>query len=208
MSERPAGPTAPSIDTQLQRVLQLAGAGRQPEAIAALQAALAVQPSHVAARCLLGAMLHDSGDSGAALQVLDGADPAVQELRASILSALGRAAEAELAARRALAAEPERPRALLSLALALDAQRRSAEAIDAARRLLALQPNQWIAHRLLARALLQSGRTDEALDAALQAALAADDATADAIADEFIAAAPPAAQVLLESLSQRHPRSY
>src|SRR5215468_1634530 len=99
MSENPSIPvhTPSSVDSQIQRALQSAGAGQRNQAIAILRAALAAQPAHIAARCLLGAMLHENGDSVAALQVLDDAPAAghaaLQETRASILIALGRAGE-------------------------------------------------------------------------------------------------------------------
>src|SRR5262249_41975895 len=122
--------------------------------------------------------------------------------------ALGRASDAEAAARAALASEPSRPRALLSLALALDAQQRAAEAVDVVERLLVLQPKHPIPRRMHARSLLHAGRTAAARATALHPAIVGDEAIADALADEFVASAPQATLILLGSLSRRYPRSY
>lgn len=213
MSHGTAGASPDSIDALLRQALQLAAAQRPSDAITILHDALAREAAHVAARCLLAAMLHESGQSDAALAEIDaapavvGGHPALLETRATILLALARAPEAERAARAALVADPRNPRASIGLALALDAQRRDGEAVEAARKVLALQPEHALARRVLARCLVRLDRSDEAA-AALAGAPATAPAAADAIVDELVASDANSALRLLAALCKRQPGSY
>src|SRR5262245_38207088 len=103
MPHESAGSPPHFIEARLRPAVQLAAARRHGEAIAILRGVLAREPAHVAARCLIAAVLHDSGQSAGALAELD-ASPVIdhasaQETRATILLALNRAPEAERAAR-------------------------------------------------------------------------------------------------------------
>src|SRR5512147_1353132 len=109
-----ASPTFPtnsaqSAVAQIQDALRLAHAGRIAEGAARLRGLLAHEPAHAAASCLLAVLLQQLGDNVGALEALDRAttlapdDATVHETRAGTLLALGRAADAEHAARAALA---------------------------------------------------------------------------------------------------------
>jgi len=208
-------PDSAAIRTQLQQALALAQSGRREQAIAALRALCAREPAQVSARCLLGALLQENGDSAGALAELDSAaacaphDVRVQETRAALLFGQQRYAEAETAARAALALAPERPHALLHLGLALDAQQRSAEAVPLLVTLLAITPQHGLARRLLARNRLRLGDTAGALEAALHASVLDDAALGADVAAEFYGGSPPAiAAELLRALAERHPRHF
>src|SRR4051812_29578820 len=75
----------------LQQTLGLAQAGRRAEAIVLLRDLARQQPAHIPARCLLGALLRETGDDDAALRELDAAatfapqDARLQETRAGVL---------------------------------------------------------------------------------------------------------------------------
>jgi protein O-GlcNAc transferase len=178
-----------------------------------MRRAVAAAPADAPARCLLGMMLHESGDGIAALRELDAAaalaprDPACQDARAMVLLALRRAADAESAARAALAIDPGRPRALLSLALALDAQDRGEESIAALQCVLAVQPDQLLARRALARRLLRERRNEDAIAVATHASVLASVAAGD-IVEDFRSPAPEAALAILQALATAQPDRY
>jgi len=212
-------PSLPAADAfaraQIESALAQARGGRLRDAIATLRDVCARQPAHLGARRLLGVMLQQAGDDAAALHELDAAaalapdDAALHETRAGVLLAMRRFAAAEAAARRALRLDAQRPRALSSMALALDAQQRSADAIPVLCGLLALQPAHGTARRLLARSLLAVGDARAALDAALHPAVLDDAALAREVVADFGARSPPAQTIaLLDAVLQRHPRDY
>jgi len=215
-----ASPTIPENSTQsiaalIKAALDLAQAGRLIDAVAALHLLLARDPAHAAANCLLAILLQQRGEHAAALEVLDRAtalvrnDAALHEARAGVLMTLGRAVDAEHAARAALAIVPDRARALTHLGFALDEQGRGRETADALRRVLALQPDSAIVRRVLARALLREGDVEGALAAVLHSSLLEDEARAREVVDEFsLNAAQAQAIALLRALLHRYPDKY
>lgn len=211
MSSPPLPAAAAFARAQIESALAQARGGRLHDAIATLRGVCTEQPAHAGARCLLGVMLQEAGDHEAALRELDSGiaatpgDASLHETRAGILLALQRFAAAEGTARRALRLDAQRPRALSSLALALDAQQRSADAIPVLCGLLALQPGQGVARRLLARSLLAVGDAHAALRTVLHPAVLEDAALARDVAGDFGARAPLAQTLaLLDALLQRH----
>src|SRR5580765_497638 len=210
----PANPTeSPAVP--MQAALRLVQAGRLADAVASLRLLVAREPAHAAANCLLAVLLQQLGDPAAALEALDraialvGNDAALHETRAGVLMALGRHADAEHAARAALAINPDRPRALTHLGFALDAEGHGRETADTLRRVLALQPDAAIVRRVLARALLRERDADGALAVVLHASLLEDEARAREVVDEFcINAAQPQAIPLLRALLARQPGNH
>jgi len=201
-------------ESLLDAAVRLSIAGRRADALVLLRQAVAAVPANVPARCLLGMMLHESGDGIAALRELDAAaalapgDPACQDARAMVLLGLRRGADAEAAARAALAIEPGRPRALLTLALALDGQDRADESIAALQAVLALQPEQLLARRALARRLLRERRNDDAIAVATHASVLAFPAVAGDIVADFRASSPETALAFLQALAAVQPGHY
>ena len=215
-----ASPTFPANssqppDTSMHAALRLAQAGRLAEAIASLRQLVAQEPTHAAASCLLAVFLQQLGEPIAALDALDRViglvphDAVLHETRAGVLMMLGRSADAEHAARAALAIDPVRPRALTHLGFALDQQGRGRETADALAHALALQPDTAIVRRVLARALLRERDADGALAVVLHPSLLEDEARAREVVDEFcINAAQPQAVLLLRALLARQPGNY
>jgi protein O-GlcNAc transferase len=216
MSQPPLSPAnAAATQAQIQRALTLARAGSLREAITILRELRSGQPAHIPLRCLLGVLLQEDGDNAAALRELDEAatlapqDAAVHETRASVLLALDRFVDAERAARAALALDPQRPRAQLSLGLALEARGHNNEAIAVLHALVAQQPHQLLARRTLARALLRIGDAAAALAVATHRAVLDDVAQAQVLVGDFCASATHAQTIaLLEALLVRHPTNY
>jgi Flp pilus assembly protein TadD len=123
--------------------------GRHDEALAALGQALALDPAYAVARGNLGMTLFAAGRFDAAVDVLLATlaetSDALRDARPALLGALSRAArrtdrlaEAEAAARAALAARPDDAKLVEQLALILDASKRPQKALalrsDLARR--------------------------------------------------------------------------
>lgn len=142
---------------------------------------------------MLGLVLHQQGRSGEALPFLErarthGADPALALNLASVLLALGRAAEAEERASEALAARPGHAGALVNLGLAREARRHYPQAIEALERAVAAAPGDRTAGRALARCLIRTGDAARSLDV-LAAIPVGVDAGADLLrAEAWIAA--------------------
>lgn len=118
---------------------------------------------------MLGLVLHQLGRSEEALGWLERARRHGEGIPlwvnlASTLLALGRAANAESLALRALSADPTHAGATLNLGLALEAQRRYPEAIEALARAVAAAPHNRVAVRALARCHLRTGDARQALD--------------------------------------------
>lgn len=86
-----------------------------------------------------------------------------------LLLKLGRAAEAERAAREHIAAEPESFQGYYYLAQALLALSRYTEALEVSERVLALAPNLWFAHTQRSALLEDMGRLTESVEAAQSA---------------------------------------
>jgi protein O-GlcNAc transferase len=195
--------------------MQLAQASRGAEAIGILRSLLADAPGFIPARCVLAMLLQESGERQAALTEIEQAaalapdDATTQEIRASVLLGLNRAAEAEIAARIALAGHPHGSRAWEYLWRALDAQGRVAETIEALKSSLALQPDSALARQVLVRRLLQARSTAAALDVALHRSVLNDHAMAQAMAADFIAVgAQQDAIEFLQAVVRHHPRNY
>jgi protein O-GlcNAc transferase len=207
-----SGPTGPS---PLQHVLELARANRKADAVRVLRELLAQNPGQIAARCLLAVMLQELGDNQGALAELDQAaamapqDATIHDTRAGVLLALVRPAEAERAARMALNIDTRRPRAWLSLGLALDAQGKADQTIAALRTALDLRPDQPLARRVLVRWLLRNGDSEFALQVARHGSVLAEEPCAQEIVGDFCAAhATRQTIVLLEKLLLLHPQNY
>jgi len=205
----------PPATPMMQAALHLARGGHLAEAVTVLRQLVAQEPSHAPASCLLAVFLQQLGDHAAALEALDRTialvrhDAALHETRAGVLMALRRPADAEHAARAALAIDPDRPRALTHLGFALDEQGRGRETADVLLRALALQPDTAIVRRVLTRALLRERDADGALAAALHPSLLEDESRAREVVDEFsINAAQRQAIELLHALLERYPKSY
>ncbi len=157
-------------------LLQLA-TGQTAAAVASLGRAVALRPSHLAARLGLGRALLAERQSGAALAAAEmvlGWDPGNAQalfLRGTALSLLGRPAEAVEALRQAIAANPAAAAAHLNLGNAL-ADLDALEAAEAAvRRATALDPTLVEAHASLGFILTSRGQLAAAV-AACEAALA------------------------------------
>lgn len=216
MPERPPQPSSPQYAaSRVQLALERSEAGRKHEAIEILRHLLAEMPSLLSARCLLGALFHEIGDSENSLieltraSALAPSDVLAHEIRASVLLALNRAAEAEAAARTALSINPRRPRSLMSLGLALDAQGRREETIDAMNSALVLQPNSLLGRRVLVRQLLATADVTGARAAALHSSLLDDETHAQTVIADFSATgALEQAAELLQALIERYPQSY
>ncbi len=109
---------------------------------------------------MLGLVLHQRGRSEEALPWLErarerGESPSLAVNTASVLLALGRAAEAEALASRAWAAQPAHVGAMLNLGLAREARRHYPQAIEVLQRALAAAPDHRVVRRTLARCLLR-----------------------------------------------------
>jgi len=153
----------------LKAALALHQRGDLAAAEAAYRAILERHGPSAPAEHMLGLALHQSGRSREALTWLERAarepGPTLWINQASVLLALGRAAEAEALSRRAGAAQPGSTGAGLNLGLALAAQGRHREAVDALRVVLVRHAGHAPARRALARSLLALGDPDAALDA-------------------------------------------
>ncbi|HEY4998438.1 MAG TPA: tetratricopeptide repeat protein, partial [Usitatibacter sp.] len=126
-------------------------AGRLSQAEAMYQRALQMAPEHPQALHLLGAIAHQTGRNGLALELM------------------GKAIASH---RRALSLDPMSPYAHFNLALALAARGDRDEAMDCYRKTLSLKPDFSEAHNNLGLELAGEGRLDEAL-ACYRAAIAA-----------------------------------
>jgi protein O-GlcNAc transferase len=214
MSPPPA--TDPVIlQAHIQRALALAHAGNRREAIVVLRALRSSDPAHVPLHRLLAVLLQEEGDHAAALRELDEAatfavrDATVHEMRASALLALERFADAEHAARAALALDPQRTRAQLSLVQALQAGGRNDEAIAVLHSVVAQYPDQPQARHALSRLLLRTGDARAAVAVAMHHCVLDDATQAQALVADFCSSAPHAQTIaLLEELLGRHPQNY
>lgn len=200
---------------RLQAALALAQRGALREAVAAFIGLIAERPQEALPHVLLATLWHQLGDLDAALRELASAeslaptDPRAPQIRAHLLLAAGRHADAEAAARRALALAPDHPHAQFDLACALQGQQRWDEAAAAAEALLAQAPMHAEARRLLVRCRLMADRADAALAAALHPTVLETPALALAVAADFATrGAREPRLALLRALAGRHPHDY
>lgn len=154
-----------------------AGVGESPEdemqrARSALQRALALDPDLVEARAALALILatYDYDlpgalrESGVAVETAPG-DATTVEIRALILSTVGRDDEAIALARRAVELDPLAPVISSNLGWVLLNARQFEEAVAQAQRALAAEPDFHDALTLLGRAGIRTGRFDDAIAA-------------------------------------------
>lgn len=153
---------------------QLLGQGAESNAVAHLEQALRIAPSHVPAHELLANCYLRKGRWQEAKPILkEWVQLAPQELAAhlnlgTVLLQLKDPAGAE-ELRRALEIEPRQPQALNNLArFYLASRQQLPEALSLSQRLVALQPS-GVSYDLLGWALFSNGKTNEALQAAAEA---------------------------------------
>ncbi|MCQ4165664.1 O-linked N-acetylglucosamine transferase, SPINDLY family protein [Tahibacter harae] len=181
-----------SPEQRIQHALQLAQTGKLPEAVALLRQLTAQAADLPLPRFLLALLLHQSGASRAALAEIDQAlrlepaNPAMGELKATLLAQLGPPEAAEALARQLLADSGDRPQVWLCLGTALQQQKRLAQSAAALRSALALRADFAPARRLLIQVLLQQGQDEQALETASAAGFPDDAAALDAV-DDFLA---------------------
>ena len=205
----------PTPELQFQNALQLAQLGRRDEAIRIFRDVIEQAPKLVPAHCMLAMLLHESGDAAGALRQLNLAleaapnDALLQELKASALLTLDRTADAEIAARAALAVDSRRPNSWQNLGLALDKQGRIEESIDAMQSALDLRPDFVVARQVIARGALQKKQLDTALATALHKSLLCDFAAAHGLADDFLnSGASEQAVEFLKRVAEHNPQHY
>jgi tetratricopeptide (TPR) repeat protein len=169
---RPAAPYYANLGAALRR------AGQGPQAVAALQEAVRLDPALAEAHANLGSALCTLGAAADALAACDAAIRLRSELpeahlnRGVALTALGRHQDAEAACRRAAELRPGWPEAHFQHGNALLAIGQTAAAIAALRQAVALQPDHAAALTNLGSALGMAGALEDAA-AALQRAVAA-----------------------------------
>jgi tetratricopeptide (TPR) repeat protein len=114
----------------------LSGSGRRKDAVRAQAEAVRLEPGSAHALAELATLLADDRQRRAALEAIERAraiqpdDPLVAIGESYVALAARRWADAEAAARRALAADPESTDAMNNLGVALERQGRRAEALD------------------------------------------------------------------------------
>lgn len=124
----------------------LLGEGEAASARAIFERAISVEPGNPRARLGLAQSLGETGDLPGALGALDGASalgvrhPGLEIYRASVLSRLGRPAEAVSVLERVLERNPEAPEAERQLGLLAYTLNRDSEAFDFLTRALARNP--------------------------------------------------------------------
>jgi protein O-GlcNAc transferase len=136
---------------------------------------LALQPAHIDATHLLGALKHQQGRNDLAADLfrksitLRPNFPEAHNNLGLALSALGQLEEAVAAYRNAVRLRPDYPSALHNLGVALQCRGEFDEAIAACRRAIALRPEYVEAYNNLGNALKGKGAIDEAITALRQA---------------------------------------
>lgn len=204
-----------SWSLRVDAALRLAQSGAPQKAITALAELGNERPRESLPHVLLAALHLQLGDLNAALSAVGQAiriapqDMRALELRAHLLLAAGRPAEAESAARLALQCDAGSLRARCDLAGALEAQRRWQEAINAASEVLARDPGAAAMQALRARCTLGLGDVGGALALALDPVLLVAPGPARSVAAAFGAAGADKARLeLLRELGKRHPGDY
>jgi tetratricopeptide (TPR) repeat protein len=145
------------------RAVEASGRGRVSESIQRYRELLAIDPTHVAARNNLSALLETTGDPGEALEQLSAAirtspdDVNLLVSRGAIHGRLKQYAEAETDLRRALRLSPQHVQAHLTLGLVLWRKGVAGQAADSLRRAISLEPENAPAHYYLGEALNQAG---------------------------------------------------
>ena len=137
---------------------------------------LAVSPSHPDAIHFLGLLLHQRGDSAAALPLMEKAlilEPGNHQYRsnlAGVLNQIGRPGDAELLYKEALALKPDHLDSLINLALLYAAKGDHPQALAVFGAALALDPRNYAVWFGRAQSLQQLARAKEALAAYRNAA--------------------------------------
>lgn len=158
-------------DAALRTAIEAHRRGALPEAERRYRALLAAAPRHADALHFLGVLLHQSGRSEGALELIVRAlaiAPGYTDARnnlGNVQKELGRAAEAEQSYRAVIAARPDFAPAWNNLGVVLRAQGRGSEAVDAYRQALALTPDDADGWANLGNALGALERPQEAMTA-------------------------------------------
>ncbi|HXI19578.1 MAG TPA: tetratricopeptide repeat protein [Gemmatimonadales bacterium] len=145
------------------RAMEASSRGRVSEAIHRYRELLALDPTHIAARNNLSALLETTGDPAEAEQQLSAAlkvapdDVNLLVSRGAIHGRLKRYPDAEADLRRALRLEPDHALAHLTLGLVLWRKGVPPQAAESLRRAIALDPTNATAHFYLGEALNQVG---------------------------------------------------
>jgi tetratricopeptide (TPR) repeat protein len=160
--------TAPHTDESpverlYRRAVEATSRGRATEAIQRYRELLTLDPSHVAARNNLSALLETTGDPEEALEQLNAAlrvepdDVTMLVSRGAIHGRLKQYADAEADLRRVLRLDPDNVQAHVVLGLTLWRKGVPREAADALRRAIQLEPQNPASHYYLGEALNQAG---------------------------------------------------
>ena len=153
----------------LARAQDLERAGLLGDAEAAYRAILAARPGDADALHLLGILVHRSGRTGEAIELLEKAskraprDANILNNLGQLLKATGRLEDAEKRFRRAIAFRPDFADAHSNLGTTLSARNRGEEALACFRRALEAEPGHALATYNLATLLLGGDRHDEAI---------------------------------------------
>jgi tetratricopeptide (TPR) repeat protein len=149
--------------------------GDLPDAESLYRQILLVEPRHVEARHLLGALAHQTGRHEVAISLIRGAialSPTVPLFHVNlglVLRQLGHHAEAVLCFREALRLDPRYVDALENLGNVFRDRGNATEAAQCFRQVLALNPGHAQAHNNLGVALQDQGRLAEAIECFRQA---------------------------------------
>lgn len=145
------------------RAVEATSRGRVAESIQRYRELLALDPTHVAARNNLSALLETTGDPAEALEQLTAAlktaadDVNLLVSRGAIHGRLKQYTEAENDLRRALKLQPQHVQAHLTLGLVLWRKGVAGQAAEVLRKAIALEPGNTAAHYYLGEALNQGG---------------------------------------------------
>src|SRR5690348_2137185 len=161
--------TRDSWPLRLDAALRLAQSGATQAAATELAMLRDERPGEALPHLLLATVHQQAGDLPLALREIESAlalapdDPNALRVKARLLLATARHAEAAACAKRILERMPGHPGALFDLACALLGEQRWDEALTAGAMAVAAQPGHAAARRLLARCRLMTGDADAAL---------------------------------------------
>ena len=159
---------SPAAAQTLNLALQHHGAGRLPEAEAAYRQVLSENPKHAATLHFMGVIAYQSGEPGAAVELIERALTAKPDLfeawnnLGAAYRQLGRTAEAVASYEKAIAIKPDYAEAHFNLGNALSAAGDPESAIAGFRRAVEIQPAHAAAHNNLGNALKAQGRLEAA----------------------------------------------
>jgi tetratricopeptide (TPR) repeat protein len=161
-------PAAITVGDALRRAHAHWDAGHAREAEALCLQVVAAVPSHPDALHLLGIMAHAYGRRDVAVDLLaracasPDATATHHSNRAEVCRQAGRLADAEAAARRAVALDPALTDAWSNLGIVLQERGRLAESLACLEQVAALRPHMPLAHNNLANTLLRLGHVERA----------------------------------------------